>query len=187
MQFEYPLQWNPAIVRTERPKRSNFGSRSAFAAGRELVRELNLLEGKDIVISSNLKSKLDGSFYANQGIVDDTGICVYFKLKGKEKCFACDKWDLVQDNIWALKLNIQAIRGMERWGGSNFMDGLFTGFKALPDPSDGIVTSVQYFVDCTDEEQVKERFKKLAKELHPDVGGNAEEFQEMKRQYEQRL
>ena len=187
MQFEYPLQWNPQISRSKRQYRSRFGSRSPSRAGIELEKELSLLSGTDIVISSNLKTKVDGGFYANQDRLEDSGICVYLKLKGEEKCFACDQWDIVADNIWALKLNVAAIRGMERWGGSNFMDGLFTGFRALPDPNDVITTSVQYFTDCTDKEQVRQRYKKLAKELHPDVGGDEKEFQEMKRQYEQRL
>ncbi len=187
MKFEYPLQWNPQIPKSKRVERSRFGSRSVYAAGEELARELVLLGGRDIIISSNLKTKIDGGFYANQDRFEDQGICVYLKLKDEEKCFACDKWDKAADNIWALALNVRAIRGMERWGGSNFMEGLFTGFRALPDPNNVITTSVQYFAECTDKEQVREKYKKLAKELHPDVGGDSEQFKEMKRQYEQRV
>ena len=42
----------------------------------------------------------------------------------------------------------------------------------------------QYFRGCKTEEQVKEAFFKYAKAMHPDNGGNADEFKEMKSQYE---
>ena len=41
-----------------------------------------------------------------------------------------------------------------------------------------------WFADCRTEEQVKERFHKLAKELHPDNGGDAEQFKEMRNAFE---
>ncbi len=184
MKFEEPLQWNPQIPRTKRQERSRFGDRSAYRAGLDLSQELQRMGAKNIIISSNLRIKSTGGFYANQNKIDDVGVCIYFDLKGVDKCFACDKWNRAEDNLWALKLNVEAMRGMSRWGGSNFMDGLFTGFKALPSPNDIIMQGVQYFADCQDNEQIKQRYKNLAKELHPDLGGNIEEFTEMKRQYE---
>lgn len=40
-----------------------------------------------------------------------------------------------------------------------------------------------YFKECKTIEDVKETFKKLAKELHPDNGGDAEEFKSMMNEY----
>lgn len=40
-----------------------------------------------------------------------------------------------------------------------------------------------YFKDCKTAEDVKARFKDLAKKLHPDCGGNAEEFKAMMNEY----
>lgn len=187
MQFEYPLKWNNRIPRTTRPKSSAFGSRSVSFAGIELERELSLLGGTQVVITSNLKTKIGGGFYAQQGRIEDAGICVYLSFNGKSKCFACDKWDLPQDNIWALKLNVSAIRGMERWGGSNFMDGLFSGFASLPDPNNALHTAPDYFLSCQNQEQTKLKYRELVKKMHPDVGGSTQEFQELKRQYEQKM
>ena len=129
-----------------------------------MAEELTRLGARNIIISSNLRIKLDGGFYANQTKVDDAGVCIYFDLKGSPKCFACDRWNRAEDNLWALKLNVGAMRGMERWGGSNFMDGLFTGFKALPSPDDIILQGIQYFSDCTDKGHIKQRYLTLAKE-----------------------
>lgn len=42
---------------------------------------------------------------------------------------------------------------------------------------------MKYFTKCKCIEDVKEEFKRLAKELHPDNGGNAEEFKIMMQAY----
>jgi len=184
MKFEYPLQWLPQQPRTKRPQRARFGNHSVYGSGKELVDELQRLGAKNCLISSNLQQRARGDgFYSNQK-VDDAGVVVYFDLKGKNKAMACDRWDKPEHNLWALKLSIYAIRGLERWGGSEFLDGLFTGFKALPMPDQVVVTTPQYFADCFNQEHAKDRYKRLVKELHPDVGGNTDEFIEMKRQYE---
>lgn len=44
--------------------------------------------------------------------------------------------------------------------------------------------ATQYFYGCESIEEVKQRFKKLAKTLHPDTGGNTSQFIEMKGQYD---
>ena len=183
IRFEYPLQWLPQQPRTKRPNRARFGNHSPSKAGDYLINELNRLGAKNCIISSNLQQRARGDgFYANQR-VDDAGVVVYFNLKGQSKAMACDKWDRVEHNLWSLYLSVQAIRGLERWGGSEFLDGLFTGFKALPDPANVIINEIDYFKDVVD---VHKHYKDLAKKLHPDVsGGNSQEFQIMKRQYEQ--
>lgn len=42
----------------------------------------------------------------------------------------------------------------------------------------------KYFEDCHTCEDVKQTYKRLAKQLHPDCGGNAEQFKEMSAEYE---
>lgn len=43
----------------------------------------------------------------------------------------------------------------------------------------------RYFANCTTLEEVKATFHRLAKELHPDNGGNAEEFKAMMSEYKE--
>jgi len=189
IKFESPLQWLPQQPRTNRPERARFSSKHNISyAGRCLVDELRLMGAKDCVISSNLKRTMSGnSFYSNQK-VEDSGVVIYFNLKDKDKAMACDLWDKPEHNLWALYLSVKAIRGLERWGGSDFLDGLFTGFKALPSPEDITVMTTRYFSDVMNKEHLELKYKKLAKELHPDnmFTGNTEEFQEMIIQYKQR-
>jgi len=184
IKFQNPLQWLPQQPRTKNPKRANFGNHSVYKAVLQLQKELLLLKAKNIILSSNLQTKIDGTLCVRQ-YCDDPSIVIYFELKGEKKAMACDKWDKPEHNIWALKLSISAIRGLERWGGSEFLDGLFTGFQALPAPGECINVKMQYFSDVDNLEYLKLKYNKLLKELHPDMGGDSEEFQEMMKQHKQ--
>lgn len=182
--FESPLQWLPQQPRTNRPKRSAFKVTSTSRAGNDLFNELKLLGAKKIIVSSNLRTRLDEKGFLSNQRIDDMGVVVYFDLKGDSKAMACDKWNKVEHNLWALRLSIAAIRGLERWGGSEFLDGLFTGFKALPSPDSVFAMSVtDYFSGYDTEEEIRLRYKSLCKELHPDMGGSTDEFNELTRQY----
>lgn len=186
IRFENPLLWLKQQPRTIRPNRSQFGSHTVHKSANFLTGELERLGAKNCLISSNLKIRLDGNgFYSNQK-VDDVGIVVYFDLKGKGKAMACDKWDRIEHNLWALYLSVSAIRGLERWGGSELLEGLFTGFKALPSPEDVTSKEINYFQEVNNFEELRICYKKLAMKLHPDTGGDANEFQNMQRQYDQR-
>lgn len=46
---------------------------------------------------------------------------------------------------------------------------------------------MNYFLGITDIEQAKLHYRKLAKQLHPDKGGTALEFQQMQQEYKQLL
>jgi hypothetical protein len=43
---------------------------------------------------------------------------------------------------------------------------------------------MNYFLGITDIDQAKLRYRKLAKQLHPDAGGTAVEFQKMRNEYQ---
>jgi hypothetical protein len=65
------------------------------------------------------------------------------------------------------------------------VNAAFRGFRALPDPADVVINYIQYFADCQSKEQAKPKYRQLVKELHPDMGGDPDAFNEMKRQYDQ--
>lgn len=183
--FEYPLKWLPQQARTRFPESARFGLHSLHKAGTYLVNELGMLGASKCVITSNLQTKVAGGFYANQK-VEDSGVVIYFELKGVGKAMACDKWKKPEHNLWALYLSVSAIRGLERWGGSEFLDGLFTGFKALPymEGQSTITPQKNYFEGYYEMDEIKNKYKILAKELHPDTGGDENEFQLMSQQFE---
>jgi len=44
-----------------------------------------------------------------------------------------------------------------------------------------------YFFDCKNDQEIKKKYKELAKKLHPDKGGNEADFKRMKNEYEAAL
>lgn len=89
---------------------------------------------KNAVVSTNVALRRDGLPLASAKRVDDPGVAVYFLYKGKQTCFACDRWDKVEDNIYAVAKTIDAMRGIARWGTGDMLDAAFNGFTALPPP-----------------------------------------------------
>lgn len=194
MVSSYPLSWPVGKPRTEPHKRSRarFGTKGSNGWMREttfqeaasmLYRELELLKAKNAVLSSNLQLRNDGIPYANQRRPEDVGIAVYFSYEGNDTVMSCDMWDRPEDNIKAIAKTIENLRGIERWGSKDMMKASFRGFMQLPSP-DMIVPARRWFSDCNNLEELEHEYRLVAKELHPDVGGDVDEFTEMKRQYE---
>ena len=161
----YPLQWPIGRPRTKYPLRSQFDSgRSTDKARRELFLELDRLGATNAVLSTNLRLRLDGFPYSNQRRPDDQGVAVYFTYKKRQVCFACDRWDRIQDNIHAICLTINAIRGIGRWGTGDMVDAAFTGFEALPPPSGGIAwLDVLGVATGSTLQECEARYRELAK------------------------
>lgn len=143
-----PLSWPPTKARTPAAMRKTpqFGSGNYTrkqsggftidAASRELEQQLTLLGVPRFILSTNLRLRQDNLPYSNQRMPDDPGAAVYFKLDGRDTVLACDKWEKVQDNIFAIAKHIDALRGQDRWGvGSR--EQAFAGFAALPPPIAG--------------------------------------------------
>ena len=132
--------------------------------------QIRILGGRNAVISSNIQLRQDGLPYANRRVPDDAGVAVYFAYKGRQMCFACDKWRDVYDNIYAIGKTLEALRGIERWGTGDMVEQAFTGFVALPSPeSPWEILGVR--PDATAEE-IDAAFRAKAKQVHSDLGGS---------------
>lgn len=179
----YPLTWPANKPRTPTYKIEVSLFRTSFAQARnQVINEVRLLGGKNIIISSNLPLKKDGFPYANQKEPDDRGVAVYFMYDGSQKCMSCDRWSKTTDNLYAIALCIGALRGLDRWGAKDMVNAAFQGFKALPAPSE--VEVKNYFMGVSNKIDGRVRYLELCKLLHPDLGGSEDEFNLMKSQYE---
>lgn len=168
----YPLCWPPGRPRTERPTRSKFDTDLGRARD-ELLHELRLLGASDVVLSSNLRLRLDGLPYADQREPDDAGVAVYFRYKGRSVAFACDRWNRVRDNVQAIRHTIEALRGIARWGTGDMVEAAFTGFAMLPPARSAIITPRHWWdvLGCsasTSTEGVTVAYREKAKRYHPD-------------------
>lgn len=147
-----------------------------------------MLGATNIVISANLRLRLDGIAIANQSQPDDKGVAVYFKLKGQDRVLACDKWDRVQDNLWSIAKHIDALRGQQRWGVGT-TEQAFAGYAALP-PANVAPTHTWWSVfglsRNASTEDVKTMYRHLVKRWHPDMDeGNREKFDQVQAAWEQ--
>jgi hypothetical protein len=100
-------------------------------AEKGIAHQLKLLKATNSVITSNLISRADGAPAARQ-LADDTGIAVYFDYNGERHCRAIDRYKYFWENMRAIEKNIEAIRGLERWGGAEIVKTSLGGFKELP-------------------------------------------------------
>lgn len=191
----YPLQWPVSWPRTKLPSRSRFGSyndKPSIAKGSNFIQEeIRKLGGNAIVISTNLEYKSNGSPYSNQKDPIDKGVAVYFKYKGESMVLACDTFDKIGCNLYAISKTIAAMRSIERYGCSELLSRAFTGFKALPDPNN---KEQEFWGDILDVskdatiEEMKKAFYRKAKELHPDSNtGDHNSFIKLQEAYQQGL
>jgi hypothetical protein len=171
----YPLSWPegwprvPGFSRANSPFGGWEGHSMAKATG-FLQQELDRLKATDAILSTNVKVRLDGMPYSGFTQPADVGAAVYFKLKGKAVSMACDKWNRVECNVYAIAKHIEALRGQKRWGVGN-VDQAFRGYMALPGigetTGDNPWALLGVAINAT-EEQITDAFRALAKQFHPD-------------------
>lgn len=199
----HPLSWPVGWKRTEAGlrTRSNF-KRASRKVGDSWVnqRQISVIEGitrvsdelrrmgvvrDDWVISTNLKLRLDGLPRSDQAEPADPGVAVYWEdATGGRKVMAIDQYDRVADNLAAIAATLEAMRSIERHGGAAILERAFTGFVALPPPSERRRPwwEVLGFVDGrgVTRDEVRTAYKRLAGQLHPDrPGGSHEKMAEL--------
>jgi hypothetical protein len=191
MKQAYPLNWPVGYKRTSNRIDSKF-KQSLERAQWEVVNELKRMGVSDVIISTNLRIRKDGGLYTEDlvKIVPDPGVAVYFTYKKKEISMCCDRYRRVWENIYALAKGIEALRGMERWGVSDFLDRAFSGFAALPaGPAKKDWWEVLLCSPDASEEHIKNSYRLLAKKYHPDTGSvqNADMFNEVADAYREAM
>jgi hypothetical protein len=132
--------------------------------------------GEDWLISSNVRVRLDGMPYSNDSPPQDPGVAVYFKIKGKPRVLACDKWARVADNIAAVAGHVEAIRAQDRYGVGT-LDQAFAGYTAIPARTGGADWRAEMGFESrpiVTQAEVDTRYQKLARARHPDLGGSHE-------------
>lgn len=184
----YPLSWPE--YRPRNKKRENARFNTSFRKARdEIIKEIRLLGGSDMIFSSNIPLRNDGLPYASQSHsgLNDPAVALYFTYKKQSMCFACDRWSKVEDNAKAVAATIAALRGIARWGTGDMLKAAFTGFQALPNPDN----QTPWFTDLglSEEESldsglVEKAYKSLRSFHHPDKGGNPEQFKKIQKAYE---
>lgn len=175
----FPLTWPQGWKRTSYRRSSKFAVSSVGSAAQRIIKEMKLLGGSKVVISTNLELRRDGLPYANQAQPEDGGVAVYFVYRDKQMCFACDTYKKIQENLVAIAKTIEALRGMERWGASDMMERAFRGFAALPASTGREWWAVLKLPVNATRESIERSFRELAKSRHPDNGGSHDLMSEL--------
>ncbi|MGE0350920.1 hypothetical protein [Hydrogenophaga sp.] len=194
----YPLTWPTGWKRTGPADRrfghfgkmtktgaSNWRSKTDISVAEAVHRVLAELkrmgiERDDVVISTNLKTRLDGLPRSDQGRPADPGVAVYFEDMGRRRCIAVDQYTTVEDNLAAVAATLEAMRAIERHGGAEVLDRAFTGFAALPPPRpDRPWWEVLGLDPTSSKDEIRAAYRRLVSTVHEAKGGTQEQMAEL--------
>lgn len=205
----YPLAWPEGWPRTEPPCRTHgrFGKRvtggssswkrledlTVHEAVRRVLQELERMgiDRQDTIVSTNLRTRLDGLPRSDQANPADPGAAVYWEERiGARRVLAIDQYSKVADNLAAIAATLEALRAVERHGGARILERAFTGFTALPSPGKTARRTWRQVFGFADDAnvtaaQLKAQYRALAAQHHPDRGGSAGLMAELNIAYEQ--
>ena len=199
----YPLCWPEGWPRTSADARTSarfsrgekqYGGNTSWTRMRQLTvtdgvqRVLEELvrfgvDRQDIVISTNVRTRLDGLPRSGERDPDDSGAAVYWiDRDARNRVMAIDRYDRVADNLAAIAATLDALRAIERHGGGQILERAFTGFTALPNPNaPEDWRQVLGVPGCQSLAAANEAYKRLRSKHHPDNGGQADMFYKINR------
>lgn len=194
----YPLTWPDGWKRTSTKKRSQFSRKRSGSYGARdnvtiaqatifVLEELRRMGIGDwnVIISSQLKLRNDGLPYSSQRTPDDVGISVWWKDGKQQRVIALDQYDRIADNLYAIGKTIEAMRGIDRWGGGEILERTFSGFTALPNPAADDWRKILSVDGTALGEEITDNYKRLRGVHHPDKGGSEEKFIQIQDAYNQ--
>ncbi len=165
----FPLAWPLGKARTpwqKRRKGSFSGTRSDIAY--RLERQVELLGGRWLVVSSNLELRRDGKPHQGRADPADPGVCAYFEMGGKPYAMACDTFDNLAQNVAAIANHIDATRRIERYGVATAAETL-QAFQALPAPKSA--AEILGVAAGASREEIQRAWRARIANNHPDQTG----------------
>lgn len=150
-----------------------------------LFAEIERLGASDVILSTNVKLRLDGRPLSDNRKIDDPGVAVYFKYKKRLMVMAVDRFETVGGNLRSLCLAIEAMRQLERHGGGAMMERAFTGFVAIAPPDWKKPWREVFGVKPDWRGDITALFREKARNRHPDSGGSDTLMAELNIAYEE--
>jgi len=190
----FPLCWPDGWARSKHRTSSPYKVTTDTAI-EDLLGSIRQLGGRDIIVSSNVPVRRDGTMYrgdhSDQRIADP-GVAVYWTARGPKgepvpRVIPCDHWHTVRENVRALGMAVDYIRGLKRCGAGEIQDRAFAGFARLPESTGADPWSVLGVKRTATREQLTERLRVLTRTEHPDHGGNTERFSRLTTAYHEAL
>jgi len=138
------------------------------------------IDRQDVVISTNVRVRLDGLPRGGEREPDDPGVAVYWRDSAVNKptrCMAIDRYGSVADNLAAVAATLEAMRAIERHGGAEILDRAFTGFLALPEKATQPWRDVLDLRGTVTRDVVLARSRDLLLANNPDQGGDRDKYE----------
>jgi len=170
----FPLDWPVGYQRTAPVKRVGSQFKCTIATAIQFLEaEIQRLGGIKLIISSNVPVNKNGDIRSDwtRYKIDDPGVAIYFNYEGIQVAMCCDQYNRVHENLQALAKSIEAIRGLKRWGVSDFIKRTFSGFAALPESTSAendIWSILGIYSKPAAVDIVHSAYKNKAKDVHPD-------------------
>jgi hypothetical protein len=145
---------------------------------------------QDVIISTNVRTRLDGLPRSGEPEPSDKGVAVYWRKgrDGQMQCMAIDIYTLVADNLGAVAATLEAMRAIERHGGAQVQERTFRGFAALPEKTGRHWTEILGTTENANRQHIEDQYRMLAKKAHPDTPtGSHEAMAELNRAREEAL
>lgn len=180
------LDWPEAFDRTPAAEReqARFETPESRCWG-HIQDQARLMGATDLVIETAKPHKKDGTPYASATEPEDPGAVVRWRMHGHDYVIACDHWTKVKDNLRAIGLTLEAMRGVDRWAAVT-TEQAFQGLESLPPPTAASrSTAVAHELEphevlgvAPDAQApvVRAAFRALARKAHPDHGGSEREL-----------
>jgi hypothetical protein len=190
-----PPKW-PGRTRPSfwKAKRSPFKGHNWSRIEQELQAEVGRINGRDLTIAIDLRNpghfRMDGGIRADARPVTSRIVVSFSRPDGRRLTFPCDAYAFWQDNVWAVRLSLEALRAVDRHG-VTAGDQQYEGFAALPaaggssamtvDQAYAIVAELSGFESqALAFPSVFAQAVKIARsKAHPDSGGTDEKFQKL--------
>lgn len=139
------------------------------------------VDRQDVIISTNVRTRLDGLPRSGEREPEDSGAAVYWRETPNSpmRCMAIDRYTTVADNLAAIGATLEAMRAIERHGGAEILERAFTGFAALPASTEPHWSEVLDLPEDASVDQIQTTFRSLARTAHPDAGGSPEQMQRL--------
>ncbi len=125
---------------------------------------------------------------------------VIFDRNGKRYTKKCSRWENSLDNLRAIGLSIEYLyRAVEIYGiesaeeFNNLFDTTFIGIEATPDDSVLLIGNSTNWWEIlgiskeATKQEIINGYKAMAKVHHPDAGGSSEQFQKIRKAYEEAI
>jgi hypothetical protein len=179
-----PLDWTGPLTPAATRKQATFKATYPATLGL-LFREAGKLGARGLVLQVDISERYirtDGLPYANARYGSNPGVIVSFESNHGPLRYATDAYTEWQDNLRAIALSLEALRAVDRYGVSKRGEQ-YTGWKALPAGVSGFGTAEAALrwmreqipsADATSSPRLM--YRNLARTLHPDAGGSAEDW-----------